>query len=134
MADTPLGKAVKDHVHDPARTVALGMHGDGAATHRTYGLFTLSWNPLHGHGSTNQTRFIFTVIKKSDLADGTLEQVFDRLAWSMNCLLEGKISARDWKGRKTPKRGASSRKGWKAAMVQLRGIGSSTAPAWGSRP
>ena len=83
-------------------TLGFGIHGDAAPTHKTDGLFTISWNSVHGTGSTMETRYIYAVVKKSDLTDGTLEVYWERLAWAMNALADGKIPPMDWKGKKHP--------------------------------
>ena len=114
-------KAIEVKV-DPEHTLGLGLHGDGAPTNKTQSLFTIAWNSIHGRGTTRETRYVFTVVKKSDLVDGTLEALFDRLAWSMNALLEGRLPERDWRGQKLQQGGRQlATRGWKFACVQLRG-------------
>lgn len=44
-------------------TLGFGIHGDAAPTHKTDGLFTISWNSVHGTGSTMETRYIYAVVK-----------------------------------------------------------------------
>ena len=43
---------------DPARTLAITVHGDGAATTKADGLFTISWSSLHSSGTTQETKNI----------------------------------------------------------------------------
>ena len=110
------------YLDDPEHTLGLGIHGDGAPTHKTDGLFTISWGSLTAGGSTIQQRFVYTVVRKSDLCDGTLEALFDRLAWACNAMLHGKYPSHDWKGKPHPKAGQDlPTRGWKAAVLHLRG-------------
>ena len=102
---------------------ALGMHGDGAATTNTEGLFTISWNSLHGRGTTAETKFVFACIKKSEMVPGTLEKIFDRLAWSMNALCEGVLPPRDWKGKPIKHAGRKLANGLKCKLSKSGEIG-----------
>jgi hypothetical protein len=106
---------------DFPRTIALGLHADGAPLTKHESLFTIAWNSLHGTGTTMQTRFIFTCIKKSDMGPGTMEAIWDYFAWSMNSLLTGMTPGRDWLGRQLLGGGKPLAKGWRAACVQVRG-------------
>ena len=83
------------------------------------GLFTIAWNSLTSSGTTTDTRNVFAAIRKSDLADGTLEACWDYLAWALNGLLEGKVPERDVRGRRHARAGRAV--GWRAATVQVRG-------------
>jgi hypothetical protein len=104
------------------RTVAGGIHGDGAPTNKIDGLFTISWSSQTAVGPTIKTKLIFTVVRKSDMEDGTLEKLFDYLAWAMNALLENRYPARDWLGNPHPKAGQTiNEDGYNLACNQLRG-------------
>ena len=46
-----------------------------------------------GGGRTVAKRFIFTLIKKSDIIPETLQEIFKNFAWSMNALLTGIMPA-----------------------------------------
>lgn len=116
----PVFTALSSNI-DPKLDLALGLHGDGAPTHKTEGLFTINWNSLHGEGSTEHTRHVCAVLKKSDVSDGSLAAVWDRLAWSMNCLAAGRIAERDWRGKRHPKAGRKLLSGRKAFLIQMRG-------------
>ena len=105
-----------------SRTLALGVHGDGAAITNTQGLFTISWNSLHASDvQTQENRCIFACIRKSLIQPGTLEKVFDRLAWSLNALSTGKLPERDWKGKRLKNAGHVLAQGWKGKCIQVRG-------------
>ena len=105
-----------------ANTLALGIHGDGAAISNTQGLFTISWNSLHPKGvQTQENRNIYACIRKSQIVPGTLEKIFDRLAWSLNAISEGKLPERDWKGKPLKNAGRILAKGWKGKLIQVRG-------------
>ena len=104
---------------DKSKTVPLGIHGDAAATHKQDGLFTINWNSIVDKG---RERFVYAVIPKSALADGTLQKLFDHFAWCLNVLSEGVFSEFDWRGRKCVSHGRSTKtNGFKGAAVQLRG-------------
>ena len=45
---------------DFAKSIALGIHADGAPLTKHESLFTISWNSLFAEGTTMDTRFIFT--------------------------------------------------------------------------
>ena len=46
------------------KTVPIAMHGDGAATHKTEGLFTVSWASNTVRAPTIESKIIFTTIRK----------------------------------------------------------------------
>ena len=48
-----------------ARTLPIGIHGDGGAFSKQENLLTISWNSSVGTGCTIEKRFLFTVILKS---------------------------------------------------------------------
>ena len=104
------------------RTVPIGLHGDGGAFSKQDSLYVLSWNSLLGLGSTVRKRFLFTVVRKSDMTPQTLDTIFKILAWSLNTLLVGKTPLHDWLGRPTQGGGGVLASGLKAAMCQIRGI------------
>ena len=74
-------------------TLALGLHGDAAATNR--GLFKTKRNSVHPKSTTRDSRTTYTTIKKSDIGEGTIEALWDRVAWSINALEKGIIPMRD---------------------------------------
>ena len=45
ISQSPIFKRIGHHI-DPSRHIALGLHGDGAPTSKTQGLFTISFNSL----------------------------------------------------------------------------------------
>ena len=106
---------------DTRRTIPCGAHGDGAPTTKVDGLFSISWNSLLGQGSTEETRQVLTVVKESDLGDGTLHAIWQRMAWAFNALIDGRMPERDWQGKACPDAGRLLASGWKFAPIQLRG-------------
>ena len=56
----------------------------------------MTWNSLLGSGQTMQKRFLFTVIRKSDMNADTMGQLLSIFAWSCNALLAGKWPREDW--------------------------------------
>ena len=85
---------------DPENTIPCGLHGDKAATSKTQGLFTVSWNSLLSKPglSTRESRFVYTVVKSSDLTRAKSERLFKRLAWAFNALNAGVWPETDWEG------------------------------------
>jgi len=108
---------------DVEKTIALALHGDGAPTTRVEGLFTVSWGSMHAmtSGTIEESRHIFAIVRKSDLGDGALDLAFKRLAWSMNALLQGRMPACDWLGRKHTDAGRELAHGYTAACMHLKG-------------
>ena len=120
--DDPLWNGIKEHVTDPRRTLFYGVHGDGAPTHKTDGLFTISSGSITGVGATRDVRQVFSVVRKSMMGDGTVEALFDRFQWSCNVLLAGCFPEFDWKGRRCKRAGQDVKLGgWKVAVAHLRG-------------
>ena len=116
---------VKRHPQLPraawGRTIPLGMHGDGASFSHHDSLYTFSWNSLLGVGTTTQKRFVFTVVKKSDMVVGTLDAIFKVFAWSVNALLSGDTPSQDADGRRLDGGGRPLADGWRGALCQIRG-------------
>ena len=116
---------VRQHPALPAArwpmTIPLGMHGDGGAFSKQDSLYIISWNSLIGQGSTASKRFLFTVFRKSEMVDGTLDAVFRVLAWSFNLMLEGKWPKKNYHGRAMANGGKDIAGGWRAALCQVRG-------------
>lgn len=102
-------------------TIPVGLHGDAGAFSHHDSLFTISWNSLLGVGETVAKRFLCTVIRKSDIAEGTLDAIFKVLSWSFNTMLAGKTPRLRWDDRKMDGGGAPLASGWKAALCQIRG-------------
>ena len=66
------------------KIVPLGFHGDAGSFSHQDSLFIFSWNSLLATGTTLSKRFIFTVVKKSNMCGGTLDAIMEIFAWSMN--------------------------------------------------
>jgi hypothetical protein len=90
---------------DPQHTQPVSVHGDGAPTNKTDGIFTIQWSIDTVAGTTLEKTNIFTVVQKQFLRAGHLDKLFDRFAWSFNALLTGIIPERDWRGHLHPRRG-----------------------------
>ena len=104
-----------------AKSIALGIHADGAPLTKHESLFTISWNSLFAEGTTMDTRFIFTCIKKTDIGEGTLEALWNYLAWAFNTLASGETATADWQGKPIGRKKEPLAHGWKAFCVLLRG-------------
>lgn len=116
----------------------MGLHGDGAPTTKTEGLFTISWSSDHATGNTSQTRNVYAVLPKTAVDVGTLLAVWDYLAWACISLLAGRIPPRDHNGNRHLEAGRKIAKGWRFAMVQVRGDWEYSEvlklPRWGAVP
>ena len=106
---------------DTSRSLAITLHGDGAPTTKADGLFTISWSSLHASGSTRETKNVFTVLRKKDIGPGTLDAIFERLAWGLNACCDGVMPDQDWQGKPCPDRGRIIADGWRLVTVMLRG-------------
>jgi hypothetical protein len=106
---------------DWSRTIPLGLHGDGGAFSHHDSLYAFSWNSLLGVGNTIRKRFLFTVIRKTDVGPDTLDAIFKLLAWSFNIMLTGNTPYRDWEDRPLNDGGNVLAGGFKASLCQIRG-------------
>ena len=66
------------------RTVPLGLHRDGGPCNRHDSLLDFSWNRRVASGHTDGTRFVITIIRKSQMTSGTLNSLCTVHAWSFN--------------------------------------------------
>ena len=116
---------VKRHPHLPRhawdRIVPLGMHGDGGAFCAHDSLYGLSRNSLVCRGSTIQTRFIFSIIRKSDMVADSMDSLLRIFTWSCNVMLSGQTPHHDWMRRPLAGGGVDLAGGWRAQLCQVRG-------------
>ena len=103
------------------KIVPIGLHGDGGRFSNQDSLMTIAWNSLLGEGTTLQKRFLFTVIRKTDMNTETMNAIMRVFAWSVNSLLGGRTPSRDCGGRKIRGKQVAIAGGWKAAFCQVRG-------------
>ena len=104
-----------------ARTIPLGMHGDGGMFSQEDSLYTFTWNSLLGSGTTIRKRFLFTVMKKSDMVPASIPRILHIFAWSMNQLLSGVFPTEDCDRNPLPGGGGSLADGYRGALCQVRG-------------
>ena len=104
------------------KTIPLGMHGDGGEFSHQDSIYVISWNSLLGLGDTSNRRFIFALLKKSQLrSDGeTWNALWRIFSWSMNALLEGTMPCTDWLNQPI-KGGDKIADNYSAVLLQLRG-------------
>ena len=116
---------VRRHPHLPegsfSSMVSIGMHGDGGAFNKNDAVYSLAWNSLLGAGETVATRFLFTVVKKTDMVPNTLETLLRQFAWSCNVLLSGQTPHHDWNRRPLEGGGLDLCNGVRGCLVQARG-------------
>lgn len=101
--------------------IPVGFHGDGGGFNNHDSLYGLAWNSLLAHGQTIQTRFLFTVMRKSDMVADSLDTVLRAYAWSMNVLLSGETPHQNWLGHDIPGGGMPLAGGYRGTLVQCRG-------------
>ena len=116
---------VKEHPKLPRSSwktaIPLGVHGDGGAFSHHDSLYTISWNSLFSSGNTVAKRFVFTVLRKSEMTPDTLDTVFDIFAWSMNALLDGITPDFDHLKRPIKGGGETIAGGFTGVLAQCRG-------------
>ena len=122
MKDTAF---VKNHPHLSrahwSQTIPVGLHGDGGGFYKHESLFVFAWNSLLGTGTTASKRFVLTVIRKNQMAPGTLDALFKVFAWSFNALLSGISPEQNWEGVSMSGGGQWLANKWRGALVQVRG-------------
>ena len=102
---------------DSTRTIPITFHGDGAPTTKVEGLVSLSWGSCLVQGTSKLTRFVYTVVKKSDFNDGTVNQLLAYFAWAANVLFTGTYPEKTWRDRPHPLAGLPINSGgWRMAV------------------
>ena len=106
-----------------AKTVPMGLHGDASPFTKQDGAFVISWNSLLGAAANKgfEQRRLFTVIRKNDLTNATLDALWDVFGWSTNVLLSGILPDRDWSGNEVSSGGRYEAEGWRGSLIQIRG-------------
>ena len=124
MRDTPfVARHPKLRREEWHKTIPLGLHGDAGSFSKQESVYLLTWNSLLGTGTTVARRFVFTVVKKSQLTEGTVDESLNLFAWSANALLTCKHPTNNWM---TPPRPTMDRggqhlaDGWKGCLAQAR--------------
>ena len=116
---------VRKHPHLPRRLwgkiLPLGMHGDAGAYSESDSVYALNWNSLLGTGSTIRTRFLFSVVRKSDMVPETIDTLLEVMAWSFNVLLSGITPDTDWLDRPLEGGGEWLANGYRGCLAQCRG-------------
>ena len=104
------------------KTVPLGLHGDGGEFSHQDSVNVISWNSLVGVGETKHKRFVFTLLKKSQMKENceTWDALWKVFAWSINVILFGKSPTTDWLDRDI-EGGMPLADDFSGCMVQMRG-------------
>ena len=105
---------------DRNRTVPLGLHGDGGSFSKQDSLYVFTFNSLLGAGESASKRFVMTIIKKSELAAGTIDNMMDILGWSFNIALTGLTPVVSYEGEEIDNPCFLAGK-WKGSLIQIRG-------------
>ena len=116
---------VKQHTHLPqdiwAKAIPVGMHGDGGAFNKHDQVYAFSWNSLLSSGTTLQTKFLFSVIRKSDAVADSIDVLLKHFAWSMNVLLTGETPYVGPNGEELLGGGQPLCGDWRGCLAQCRG-------------
>ena len=123
MRDTPF---VANHRtlkrEDWDKAIPVGLHGDAGSFSKQESVYLFTFNSLLGAGSTASKRFIFTVMKKSQMTRETINEILKVFAWSCNAMSTGITPEFDWSGRPTEDRGGVwMAGGLKAFLAHVRG-------------
>ena len=94
------------------------MHGDGGRFNAQDSLYTFSWNSVLAKGQTVQTEFLFTVVKKSDMLPGTLDEVMRLFVY---ILLTGETPLTNHLGKKIATTSAALAGGYRGCLMQAMG-------------
>ena len=110
------------------QAVPIGLHGDAGAMSKNKSVFVLTWNSLAGQGSTKQTRYVMSLIRKDFLLDdgSTLDAIWEVLSWSLNSLASGKFPSENHVGAELDSQRASLKglflaDGLRGVTLQMRG-------------
>jgi hypothetical protein len=103
------------------KIIPIGFHGDGGGFNKQDSLYTLSWNSLLCSGATLQTKFLFTVVRKTDMVADTMDKLIEAFAWSMNVCLSGQTPLQSWQQHPLEGGGQDLAFGYRFALAQLRG-------------
>ena len=101
--------------------IPIGFHGDGGPFSKQDSLFSLSWNSLSISAPTMQSRFLFSVVRKSDMVADTMEHLLKVFAWSCNVMLSGQTPHTDWMNNPLLGGGQDLAGGLRRALCQVRG-------------
>ena len=116
---------VKRHPYLPEASwptvIPIGMHGDGGAFNKQDAVYSLSWNSLIASGTTVQTRFLFTVVKKTSMVPETLDVLLNMFSWSCNVLLSGETPHKNWNNVDIEGGGRPLANGYRGCLAQARG-------------
>ena len=116
---------VQNHPHlDPTtwdNVIPLGMHGDAGSFAHHDSLFVFSMNSLLAAGSTRETRFVMTLVRKSLMTPTTMIEITKILSWSFNVALSGIDAVLSATGNPLPGPHRKLAGGCKAVLAQIRG-------------
>ena len=103
--------------------IPLGFHGDGGAFNKQESLYIFSWNSLLVHGTTMETKCLFSVIKRSEMIPETMDSLMRVFAWSCNVMLSGETPLTDY--HQPPRHlnggGVTLANGYRGCLTQVRG-------------
>ena len=78
MRDTPcVARHPKLRREEWHKTIPLGLHGDAGSFSKQESVYLFTWNSLLGTGTTVARRFVFTVVEKSQLTEGTVDVILN---------------------------------------------------------
>lgn len=101
--------------------IPIGMHGDGGGFNKHDSLYTFTWNSLLAPGATIQTRFLFTVIRKSEMVADRMDCLMQAFAWLCNVMDSSETPFQSWTGTELVGGGETLAGGYRACLTQVRG-------------
>ena len=103
-------------------SIPVGFHWDAGSFSHQESVFLFSWNSLVSGGEDRPSkRFLFTLLKKSDIVEGTIDRVMTLFAWSMNACLTGIQPATNHLGFEIPGGGKDwIADGYRGILTQIR--------------
>ena len=76
-------------------SIPLGFHGDAGSFSKQDSVFMFTWNSLVASGPGAAKRFLFTLIKKSEMSADTIDDILKVFVYSVNVCLTGRFPFRD---------------------------------------
>ena len=84
----------------PSTCIPIGIHGDDAGLYQSEKMLIITWNSLATQHLTLDSRILFGALTYAHAVPGkTVDVLYEVLAWSLNCIAEGRFPWCDHRGR-----------------------------------
>lgn len=85
---------------DPGTCIPIGIHGDDSGLYQSDKMLVLTWGSVIRQLLTLDSRMLFAAVTYAHVVPGkTVDVLYDVLAWSFNCMAEGRFPSHDHTGR-----------------------------------